>query len=162
MIALLLALSLAPAWHSCRVDVAIRASAAAWELDADTMRGIAWVESGWQANAPRYGTREPWGEPPHGRKWRYCGLWQLQGGAPVWADDGPRIPGCLVLVMFPVVAVWYGAAHLAAWKRHCPARYVQAWNRGGRGCKNEGDGFAADVRRAVRVRAWKWREGRRR
>lgn len=137
LLAYLLTLAFAPAHEQARLDTALEVAAEAWGLDPAGFRSLAWVESNLQVNPRRYGSREPWGDPPLGRRWKICGLLQLAGGFGIQGQPrNVRVPHCGLLVLGPWLPAWYGAAHLAGWRRACGSRrQYECYNAGfpGRG-----------------------------
>ena len=147
----LLALLLSPACEPARIEAAIYASALAWGHDPATFRGLAVVESGLEANPRRYGTGKRWGNPPHGRRWRICGLYQLRGGMSGAGKPDWQIPPCEILVRSPVLSAWYGAAHLDGWRRACGRKAMfNAYNRGT--CTGGDGSFTTAVVKAAKRR----------
>jgi hypothetical protein len=119
-------------WQPARLDVAFAVSAAAWNHNRIQLEALAWCESKLDPNPRRYGTKQRWGYPPLGRRWNICGIMQLSNGI-----EGKRmglLPRCELQILFPELAVWYGAQHLAGWKTAC-GRYRQwdCYNQGGAG-----------------------------
>ena len=148
LLALLLTLALSPGYEQARLDLSLEVAARAWSLDPVGFRSLAWVESNLQVNPKRYSTREPWGDPPLGRRWRICGLLQLAGGQGIQGQPRKvRVPDCGLLVLGPWLPAWYGAAHLAGWRKSCGERRMyECYNAGFRGMGREAT-FTAKVER---------------
>jgi hypothetical protein len=143
---ILLALALVLDPH--REAVAYRVAGAAWGIEPEVLEALAWVESSGERNPRRYGTRERWGDPPLGRRWRICGLMQLHGGGrPMGTREPVRFPPCAVLVVSPELSVWYAAMHLSGWRRACGRRWLECWNKGYPGLRSDGRFQAAVMRR---------------
>jgi len=100
-----------------RVDISVEIAGAAWDFPPSDLYGLAVTESTLQYNPPRFGPKgKRWGPPPLGKKWNYCGLMQIRGGAqPMGQPPHVRFPPCEVLILFPELSVWYAAMHLRGW-----------------------------------------------
>ena len=149
---LLLALLLSQPWEPPRIEAALYVAAKAWGHDPAMFRGLAEVESGLEANPRRTKRIDPlmrrWG-PKKTRTtypWRLCSLLQLRGG--LSASDGGTIPPCEALVLFPSLASWWGARHLAGYREQCgDERQYAGYHTGS--CGKPGS-FTAKVRRLAR------------
>jgi hypothetical protein len=129
-LALILSFLASPPVVQARIDAALYVSAVAWGHDPALYRGLAEVESGCEANPRRYGRLQRWGNPPLGRRWSIVGLMQLPAGKVGMGGIG-RIPDGELLILLPELAAWYGAGHLAGWRRACGAqRQWDCYNRG--------------------------------
>lgn len=129
ILALLASLLLSAVDAPARIDAALYVSAVVWGHDPAEFEALAWCESKLETNPRRYGTGKRWGYPPLGKRWKICGLLQLHGGK---AGKGTGVlPRCELQILLPELAAWYGAAHLAGWRRACgKARQWDCFNRG--------------------------------
>jgi len=134
-----------------RLRVAAHVAGAAWGHDPALLLGLAWVESEHEANPRRYGTGKRYGPPPLGKRWKICGLMQIHGGArPMGTREPVRFPPCEILVLLPEVSLWFGAMHLAGWKRALGTQlYVEGYNKGFNAIGSDMS-FTAKVERAAR------------
>jgi len=152
---LLLAILLSPAHEPARIEASLYVSAVAWGHSPAEFRGLAWCESKMQVNPHRYDNPKypRWGNPPHGRRWNICGYMQLPNGG---GGKGPakRLPTCELQILFPSLAIWFGGAHLAGWKRACgKARQWDCYNQGGSGMTQGTWGECVHRRTKAAVRA---------
>lgn len=147
MLILALLLLLSPA----RVEAALYVSAVAWGHDPIEFGALAWCESKKEVNPRRYGTGKRWGNPQLGKRWNICGLMQLPNGGGGKGAIG-ELPRCELQILSPEIAAWYGAGHLAGWKRACGSvRQYDCYNRGGGGM-TEGTWGECVHNRAAKVR----------
>ena len=116
---MLILLTILTLYSPHRVEVSAVVSGAAWGFPPHILMGLADTESTLQHNPPRNGPDgRRWGPPPMGRRWRYCGLMQLRGGAqPMGQPPEVLFPPCEILILFPELSVRYGAMHLDGWRR---------------------------------------------
>jgi hypothetical protein len=126
-----------------RIQTALHYSAVVWGHDPDEFWGLAYVESTMQVNPPRMGPKgKPWGDPPEGRRWKYCGLMQTTHYPRRPARSKAAYPPGEWLIAWPELSAFYGAIHLHGWRRWCGEELqYEGWHSGWTGCRGE-DGMS--------------------
>jgi len=129
------------------LEVYAAAFAAVYDVDADEVLAVAWVESRHQRNPTSSYRPDPWSlEHP----WRICGVMQVTGGR-------YGKPHCGLIVGWLWVGVWAGAQHMHYWQGRCRRTWACGYSKGNSGCQVDGCHYMRKVRRLAR---WKpWEEG---